>query len=136
MLLHRLEQRRLRFRWRAVDFVSQHDIAEDRPGREHHLAPAGAGVFLDDVGAGDVGRHQVGGELDAGELQVQHLGEGLDEQCLRQPGDANNQAVAADEQRLEHELDDVTLADDPLAEFRDDRLAAGVHLVGQGNVVR
>ena len=40
-------------------------LREDRPGREHHLAAAGRRVFLDDVGAGDVGRHQVGRELDA-----------------------------------------------------------------------
>ena len=65
VFLHRFEQRRLRLRRRAVDFVGQHDVREDRAGREHHLAAAGGGVFLDDVGAGDVRRHQVGRELDA-----------------------------------------------------------------------
>jgi hypothetical protein len=53
VFLHRLEQRRLRLRRRAVAFVRQHDVAEDRAGREHHLAAAGRGVFLNDVGAGD-----------------------------------------------------------------------------------
>ena len=37
VLLHRFEQRRLRLRRRAVDFVGQHDVGEDRAGREHHL---------------------------------------------------------------------------------------------------
>ena len=54
MLLHRLEQRRLRLRRRAVDFVREHDVREDRTGREHHLPAAGRRVFLHEVGAGDV----------------------------------------------------------------------------------
>jgi hypothetical protein len=33
MLRHRLEQRRLRLRHRAVDLVDEHDVREDRPGR-------------------------------------------------------------------------------------------------------
>ena len=41
VLLHRLEQRRLRLGRRAVDLVGQHDVGEDRAGREHHLAAAG-----------------------------------------------------------------------------------------------
>jgi hypothetical protein len=32
MLLHRLEQRRLRLGRRAVDFVGEDDVGEDRPG--------------------------------------------------------------------------------------------------------
>ena len=40
---------------------------------EAHLAAAGALVFLDDLGAGDVRRHQVGRELDSLEPQVQRL---------------------------------------------------------------
>ena len=45
-------------------------FAKIGPGREHHLAPAGRRVFLDDVGAGDVRRHQVRRELNAVELEV------------------------------------------------------------------
>ena len=136
MLLHGLEQRRLRLRRRAVDLVGEDDVAENRTGCEHHLAAAGAGVLLDDVGAGDVGRHQVGRELDARELQVEDLGQGLDEQGLRETGDADDEAVAADEEGLEDELDDVALSDDPLAELLDDGFAAGVHPIGQCDVVR
>ena len=124
VLLHRLEQRRLRLGRRAVDFVGQHDVREDRPRREHHLAPAGRRVLVDDVGAGDVRRHQVRRELDAVELQVQHLRQRRDEQRLRQAGHADDQAVAADEQRQQHQLDDVGLADDPLLQLGDDLLPA------------
>ena len=102
MLLHRLEQRRLRLRRRAVDFVGQHDVGEDRTGREHHLPAAGRRVFLHEVGAGDVRRHQVGRELDARELQVEHARHRVDEQRLGQAGRADDQAVAADEQRHQH----------------------------------
>ena len=77
-----------------------------------------AGVFLDDVGAGDVGRHQVGRELDAVELQLEHLRQRRDQQRLGQARDADDQAVAADEQRQQHQLDDVVLPDDPLAAAR------------------
>ena len=40
MLLHCLEQRRLRLGRRAVDFVGENDVREDRPRREHHVPPA------------------------------------------------------------------------------------------------
>ena len=122
MLLHRLEQRRLRLRRRAVDFVGEQDVAEDRPGREHHLPPAGRRIFVDDVGAGDVRRHQVGRELNAVELQLEHLGQRVDQQRLGQPGHADDQAVAADEERQQHLPDHVVLPDDRLAQLGDDRL--------------
>ena len=48
-------------------------LAKSGPVQEHELAPAGLRVVLEDVGAGDVGGHQVGRELDALERQVQDL---------------------------------------------------------------
>ena len=95
VLLHRLEQRGLRFGRRAVDFVSQHDVREDRPGREHHPSSSRFGVVLNDVGAGDVARHQVRRELDARELQIEHLRHRVDEQRFRQSRHADDQTVAA-----------------------------------------
>ena len=69
VLLHRLQQGRLGFRRRAVDLVGQDHVAEDRAFEKPELAAARAAVFLDHLGAGDVGGHQVGRELDAAELQ-------------------------------------------------------------------
>ena len=135
MLLHRLEQRRLRLRRRAVDFVGQHDVGEDRPGRELHLPPAGRRILVDDVGAGDVRRHQVGRELDAVELEVEHARHRMDEQRLGEAGHADDQAVAADEQRQQHLIDDFVLADDELLQLLDDALAALLHPVGKRDVV-
>ena len=135
MLLHRFEQRRLRLRRRAVDFVGEHDVREDRARREHHLPPPGRRIFVDDVGARDVGRHQVGRELDAVELEVEHARHRMDEQRLGQSGHADDEAVAADEQRQQHLLDDVVLPDDELLQLLDDVLAAVLHPVGKRDVV-
>ena len=82
-------------------------LAKIGPGANTICRRPGRGVFLDDVGAGDVGRHQVGRELDAVELQLQHLRERRDEQRLRQARHADDQAVAADEERQQHQVDDV-----------------------------
>ena len=110
-------------------------LAKIGPGANTICAAAGRRVFLNDVRAGDVRRHQVGRELDALELEVEHLGQRGDEQRLGQAGHADDQAVAADEQRQQHLLDHVVLADDQLLQLGDDLLPAGVHLVGQRDVV-
>ena len=63
-LLHRLEQRGLRLRRRAVDLVREEDVGEDRP-----LA-SGRTAFvwkLKRFVPSDVARHEVGRELDAAE---------------------------------------------------------------------
>ena len=68
-LLHRLQQCRLCLRCRAVDFVRQHQVSEDRPV----LEPQGFGaavVCLDDHAPDDVRRHQIRCELNARVLQM------------------------------------------------------------------
>src|SRR5205814_4151502 len=81
-------------------------------------------ILVENLGAGDVGRHEVRRELDALEIEVQDVGERLDQQCLRQTGHAGNQAMAAGEQRDQHVLDNVVLADDDLAKLAEDPLAS------------
>src|SRR2546426_6507561 len=49
--------------FRSVDLVGEQDVSEDRPGDEDEFAAA-VGALVDDARAGDVGRHQVDGELD------------------------------------------------------------------------
>ena len=73
-LLHGLEQRRLDLGRRAVDLVGQHDVGEDRP----RLEDEAFGRLLAEVHlrAGDVGRQQVGGELDPAEVRLQVLAPG------------------------------------------------------------
>ena len=68
-LLHRLEQRRLRLGRGAVDLVGEHDVGEDRARLELETpcAPRSSSAMI--VRADDVGRHQVGRELDARKRQ-------------------------------------------------------------------
>jgi hypothetical protein len=123
------------FGGRAVDFVGEHDVREDGTGREHHLPPSGRRIFLNDVRAGDVRRHQVRRELDAVELEVEDLRQRPDQQRLRQSGHADDQAVAADEQRQQNLVHHLLLADDQLAELANDLLLGDIHLVGQRDVL-
>ena len=127
VFLHGFEQGGLGLGRRAIDFVGEDDVGEDRAGHERH-APA-VGGFLEDLGAGDVGGHQVGGELDALELEVKDLGDGFHEQGLGEAGSAGDQAMAAGEEGDEDLLDDVFLADDDLGEFGLDPGAAGQDVV-------
>ena len=116
-LLHRLKQGRLRFRRRAVDFVGQQDVGEDRAADEAKVAPAALLMLIDDFGAGDVGRHQVGRELNAIELQVDRPRDGLDHQRFGQAGDADHQAMAAGKDRREQIVQHFGLADDDAADL-------------------
>ena len=75
---HRLQQRGLRARRGAVDFVGQHDLGEDRPGAELELAR----LLIEDRAAGHVGRQQVGRALDALET--------CSRRCGRTPGPASS----------------------------------------------
>ena len=122
VLLHRLEQRGLRLRRRAVDFIREEHLGEDRAFLENETAVPGRRVFLDDVRAGDVRGHQVGRELDAAERQIHGARERANHRRLREAGHAFEQAVAAGEHGDDELLDDLLLADDELAHLLGDPL--------------
>jgi hypothetical protein len=122
VLLHRLEQRRLRLGRRSVDFVGEDDLREDRPFDESQ--PARAFLLVEDLGAGDVRRHDVGRELDPLEVEIENLGERLDQEGLGQSRHPGDQAVPAGEERDQHLFDDVILPDDDLAQLGENPLAA------------
>ena len=65
-----------------------------------------------------------GRELDPLEVEVEDVGERLDQQRLRQAGHAGDQTVAAGEQRNQHLIDDLVLPDDDLAQLGENALAA------------
>ena len=109
VLLHRFQQRRLRFRRRSIDFVGEQDLREDRAGLERESPMAL--VLGDDVGAENIRRHQVRRELHAGELQVEHLSQRADQERLAQPRHSFEQHVAADEQASKHPLNHVELTE-------------------------
>jgi len=113
---HGFEHGRLRLGRSAVDLVGQDHVAEDRALLELELLAAAA-VVHDDVRADDVGRHQVGGELNAAEMQVQGLAQGADEHGLADAGYALQQRVAAGQQAAHHLLDHLVHADDDLGDL-------------------
>ena len=121
VLLHGFEQGRLRLRRRSVDFVGEDNLREQRARLEAEDALAGF-VFVDDIGAHDVRRHQIGRELDAVEVQIEHLTQGPHQQRLAQTGDAFQQGMAADEQAGQDAVDDIGVPDDDLADFLEDLL--------------
>ena len=102
-LLHALEQARLRLRRRAVDLVDEHDVREDRAGPELEAALA----LVEDVRADDVGGQQVGGALDARELEVQRARERACERRLADARQVLDEHVAAGEHGDDEVLDDV-----------------------------
>jgi hypothetical protein len=102
---------------------ARHDVGEDRAGLEAELAAA-AGAVDEDRGADDVGGHQVRGELDAGEAEVDRAGEGADHQRLAEARDALEQAVAAGEQAGEDAAQDLVLADDDRLDLADEAVQA------------
>ena len=116
-LLHHLEQRGLDLGRRAVDLVGEEEVAEHRA----ELGVEGAGVGAVDAGADEVARDEVRRELDAPEGGVERVGEGADRQRLRETRDALEEEVAAGEQRHEHPLEHLVLADDDAADLEQDR---------------
>ena len=124
-LLHRLEQRRLRLRWGAVDLVGEEKVGEDRARPELEVGLA----LVVDRGAGHVGGHQVGRELDAREADARHLREGAGHQRLGQAREVLDQDVAVGEDPEQHELERLALADDRALDLVEDGVRAAGELV-------
>ncbi len=69
-------------------------------------------VLFHHFGAENVGRHQVRRELDAAAIEAEHDAERFDELGLGKARNADQQRVAACEQRDQRALDDAFLAED------------------------
>ena len=122
--LHGFEQGALHLGRRAVDFVGQHEVGEDGPllHLEHRL------VLVVNHGAHQVGGQQVGRELHALEVQVQHLGQRGDGERFGQARHAFEQDVPAREQADEQAAEQLLLAHHHLAHL-------GKYLADEGMVV-
>ena len=105
-LLHRLEQRRLRLRRRAVDLVGEHDVGEHAAGAELELV----GRAVPHRHAGHVGRQEVGRELDALARAADRAGDRLRQRRLADARDVFDEEVPLGEQAHEREVDRVALA--------------------------
>ena len=113
--LHRLQQGALDLGRGPVDLVRQDDRGHDRPGPDVE-SPGRRSV---DLGAGEVGREQVGGELDSPEGEVEGAGECPDRSGLGQPGNALDQDVAARQKGDDQPFQQRALADDLALEATD-----------------
>jgi len=78
------------------------------------LTLSGRRVFHHDIGSDDVGRHQIGRELNAPEFHRKNIAERANQQCLAQSRHSFQQNVTAAEQADEHVFDDCLVADDDL----------------------
>jgi hypothetical protein len=70
--LHAFEQGGLGFGGGAVDFIGQHDVRKDRTGLKAKCAFAAGrtiALFGDNIGAHDIGWHQIGRKLDTSKFQ-------------------------------------------------------------------
>ena len=106
LLRHRLEQRGLRLRSRAVDLVDEDDVREDRPRAELEVPR----LLVEDGEPGHVGRLQVRRALDAlrhGALDAPRDRPG--EHGLRGAGHVLEQDVPVARERGQDELDLVAL---------------------------
>ena len=115
LFLHRLQQRRLRARAGAVDFVGHQQLGEDGALEEAERA-APAVAFLQHFRADDVGRHQIGRELDALPVETKDDAQRLDQAGLGKAGHADKQAMPACQQRHQGLIDHFVLAEDDAAD--------------------
>ena len=104
-------------------------LAKIGPGQELEHALPGDRIVLNDFGAGDVGRHQVGRELDALERHVERLRQRADHQASspgreRRPSSAWLTAEDRHQQLVEHFF----LADDDLADLGPHLFVGGAKL--------
>ncbi len=130
LLLHGLEQRRLRLGGGAVDLVAEHDVGEDGAGPELERARA----LVEHAHAGDVARQQVGRELDAAHGAVDAAREGLGEHRLADAGDVLDEQVALGQERDEGQPDGLGLAGDDALDAPRDVLDDGARL-GEAGVI-
>ena len=116
LFLHCFKHGRLSFGRGAVDFIGQDQVGENWPFLKHELAPP-AWRFHHNVRAHDIGRHQIGRELNAAERNVEHVAKSAHQQRLAQTGNAFEQNVAACKKGHQRAIDDFVMADDDFADF-------------------
>ncbi len=86
-------------------------MGKERPALElEYLAPGR--IVGEHIRAGDVGRHEIGRELNARKAQAQRFAQAPHHQSFAQARHAFEQAVAAANERNKHLLDQFFMADD------------------------
>src|SRR5579862_3039946 len=118
--VHSFEERRLRARSSAVDFIGEHDVGENRAGTKLELAR----FRIVNAYAENVARQQVRSELDALECTVKRFRESLGQSGLANTRNVFNQQMAArkesDQRKLNSFFLAVNRASDRELQLRDD----------------
>src|SRR6266550_5200058 len=112
-LLHDLKQRALDLRWCPVDLVGEEEVREDRAKRRLEIT----GPLVVDARSDEVRGDKIGRELDALELAGNRLRDGLDRECLRKPGHALDEKMAARQEADQETLEQMILPDDDLLDL-------------------
>ena len=113
MLFHSFQERRLGLGGRAVNFIGQKKIGEDRSRAELELAL----TVVPHQRTRDIGGHKIWGELDTRHGQIDASSEGANQECLCNAGDAFKQDVSIGNQSDDQAGECAFLADDCLANF-------------------
>jgi hypothetical protein len=113
VLLHRFEESALHLRGRSIDLVREDQVREDRAV----LGDETAVLLVVDQRADDVRGEHVGRELEAMEASPSRPRKGLQGERLGEAGDALQQDVPAGDQSDEEALDEMSLADDRMADL-------------------
>ena len=111
-LPHDLEQSGLHLCGSPIDLIREGRSSRTLARAPHRTSPSTGGRRV----RHDVGRDEVGRELDAGERATERLRQRGNRQRLAEAGHTLEQAVAAGEQADEHTLEDPFLTDDDAAE--------------------
>ena len=115
---HRFQQRRLRARRGAIDFIGQHDLRENRPRPKFEL-----GRFLiEDRNAGHIGRQQIGRALNSLEGAADAGRQRAGEHRFRDARHVFQQNVPFGKPGHERQNDLLPFADDRLLDIGDDFL--------------
>ena len=111
IFLHRLKQGRLRARRRPVDFVGHQQLREHRPPDEAEGAGF-VGPLLQHFGAQNIGGQKIGRELHALGVEPENLAQRVHQLGFGEAGHADQQAVAAGQQRDQRLFDHLLLTKD------------------------
>jgi hypothetical protein len=112
-LLHGFEQRGLRARGSAVDFVDEKEVSEYRTAVQRESAV----TQIEDVRSGDVGGHEVGRALNALKAETADARQRFHGERFGKAGDAFYYRVASADENKQKLIDDFALADNDLREF-------------------
>ena len=92
-------------------------------------------VLLEDVGSGDIGRHQIGGELHAAKLKLHQRGQCRNQEGLRQAGHALQNAMSPAQKRDDQLFDNVVQADDHAADLLAEHQVFAMDLFNRGQLI-